>query len=135
MTETGALPPYYFRVKENGALVFRIETGNRAQRLDLAPIATVNVRNGEIRPQGGGELNADDRAAIEAWAGERTTELSRREVSGMTELAERLNLAAQWAQAHATPEELEAVTDRLLLAMHDLRAVLAKKRAERFIGG
>ncbi|WP_299815847.1 hypothetical protein [uncultured Jannaschia sp.] len=135
MTATGALPPLYFRVKENGALVFRVETQNRERRLELVPIASVNVRNGEIRPQGGGELAEGDRAAMENWIAERNAELARREMSGLGELIEGLNLAAQWAQARATPEELDAVTDRLLLAMHDLRSVLARKRAERFIGG
>ncbi len=38
---------------------------------------------------------------------------------------------AAWAQQKATPDELEMVTDALLLAMHDLRAVLVRKKADR----
>ncbi len=42
-----------------------------------------------------------------------------------------LNLTTQWAQSRATDEQLEAVTDSLLLAMHDLRTMLVRRKAER----
>ncbi len=48
----GKLPDHHFRVRENGALVFRIDTGNRQRRIDMDPIATVYIRNGEVKPQG-----------------------------------------------------------------------------------
>ncbi len=51
----GELPDHYFRVRENGASVFRIDTGNRQRRIDMDPIATVNIRNGEVKPQGDGD--------------------------------------------------------------------------------
>jgi hypothetical protein len=34
-------------------------------------------------------------------------------------------------QSRATGEQLDAVTDTLLLAMHDLRSVLVRKKADR----
>ena len=46
-----------------------------------------------------------------------------------------LNLTAQWAQARATQDQLEEVTDALLLAMHDLRSVLVRKKADRVMKG
>jgi hypothetical protein len=46
-----------------------------------------------------------------------------------------LNLTAQWAQARASDEQLEEVTDSLLLAMHDLRSVLVRKKADRLMKG
>ena len=42
-----------------------------------------------------------------------------------------MNLTTQWAQSKATPEQLEEITDTLLLAMHDLRTVLVRKKADR----
>jgi hypothetical protein len=45
-----------------------------------------------------------------------------------------LNLTTQWAQSRATREQLETVTDALLLAMHDLRGVLVRRKAERLMG-
>ena len=51
------LPEYYFRVRENGALVFRIDTGNRQRRIEMDQIAVVNTRNGDIKPQGDQSLS------------------------------------------------------------------------------
>ena len=49
----GDLPDYYFRVRENGAFVFRVDTENRQRRIDMDQIATVNIRKGEIKPHEG----------------------------------------------------------------------------------
>ena len=42
----GELPPYYFRVRENGAFVFRVDTENRQRRIEMDQIAVVNINNG-----------------------------------------------------------------------------------------
>jgi hypothetical protein len=36
-------------------------------------------------------------------------------------------------QSKANNEQLEAVTDQLLLAMHDLRSTLVRKKADRLL--
>ncbi len=125
------LPDYYFRVRENGAAVFRISTENRQRRIEMDEIAVVNVRNGNIKPHGEVVLTAEDRAAIEAWLADRQGLLAAREVDDILRTVDHLNLTAQWAQARATGAQLDAVTDALLLAMHDLRTVLVRKKAER----
>ena len=53
---TADLPDYYFRVRENGAVVFRLGTENRQRRIEMDEIATVNVKNGNIKPPGEVEL-------------------------------------------------------------------------------
>ena len=103
------LPEYYFRVRESGAAVFRVDAENRQRRIEMDQIATVNVKNGEIRPNGGRNLSADD-----LW---RTVD--------------QLNQVAHWAQSRATDQQLEAVRDALLMAMHDLRSVLIRRKSER----
>ncbi len=125
------LPEFYFRVKENGATVFRVDAENRQKRLEMTAIANVNVRNGEIKPQGQHVLTEAESAAIEAWKGDRKDKLADREFDDIRRTEERLNLTTHWAQSRATPEQLEEVTDRLLLAMHDLRTVLVRKKANR----
>ena len=66
MTE---LPEYYFRIRENGAAVFRISTDNRQRRIEMEEIAIVNIRNGNIRPHGERALSDDDETAIiEEWS-------------------------------------------------------------------
>ena len=42
-------------------------------------------------------------------------------------------MTTQWVQSKATDDQLEAVTDNLLMAMHDLRTVLVRKKAERLL--
>ena len=125
------LPDYYFRVRENGAAVFRLGTENRQRRIELEEIAMVNVRNGNIRPHGERELTEEDLAAITAWLAERRALLETREADDILRAVDHMNLTAQWAQSRASDDQLEAVTDTLLLAMHDLRSVLVRKKAER----
>ena len=124
------LPEYYFRTRDNGALVFRVDTENRQRRLELEQIAAVNIRNGEIRPQGGRDLSDQDMEAIKSWMAERETVLNARGIDDILRTVDHLNHTAQWAQSKAMPEELAEVTDALLLAMHDLRTVLVRKKAE-----
>jgi hypothetical protein len=128
---TAGLPDYYFRVRENGAAVFRISTENRQRRIEMDEIATVNVRNGNIKPHGDVTLSQADLLAIEAWITERQAQLAAREVDDILRTVDHLNLTTQWAQSRATEDQLEAVTDRLLLTMHDLRTVLVRKKADR----
>ncbi|MPQ94621.1 hypothetical protein [Thioclava sp. JE_KL1] len=125
------LPEYYFRVKENGATVFRVDTENRQRRIEMDPIANINIRNGEIKPQGDRVLTEEDRAEIEAWMAHRREVLAQRDVDDILRAVDHLNLVAQWAQSKATDAQLEEITDTLLLTMHDLRSVLVRKKAER----
>lgn len=128
---TADLPDYYFRVRENGAVVFRLGTENRQRRIEMDEIATVNVKNGNIKPHGEVELTEADRAAIGEWLAARQAQLAAREVDDILRTVDHLNLTTQWAQSRATDAQLEAVTDALLLAMHDLRSMLVRRKADR----
>ena len=128
---TADLPDYYFRVRENGAAVFRLGTENRQRRIEMDEIATVNVKNGNIKPHGEVELTEADRAAIGEWLAARQAQLAAREVDDILRTVDHLNLTTQWAQSRATDTQLEAVTDALLLAMHDLRSMLVRRKADR----
>ena len=125
------LPEYYFRVRENGAVVFRVDTDTRDRRIEMEQIAVIQIRSGEIKPQGDRALTPADQAAIAGWIAERKTLLAAREIDDILRTVDHLNLTAQWAQARASETELEQVTDPLLMAMHDLRSVLVRKKAQR----
>ena len=127
------LPPYYFRVRDHGAFVFRVDTENRQRRIEMDQIAVVNIRNGEIKPHGGRELTPEDLAAIKQWMEERNRLLAYRDIDDIHRAVDYLNTTTQWAQSKATDEQLEAVTDALLLAMHDLRTTLVRKKSERLL--
>jgi len=127
------LPDYYFRVRDNGAVVFRIDTENRQRRIDMEEIATVNINNGKVKPHGDEALSAEEDALIAAWVAERRVVLAARDVDDILRAVDHLNLTTQWAQSKASDDALEQVTDSLLMAMHDLRTVLVRKKADRLL--
>lgn len=128
---TAELPGYYFRVRENGAAVFRVSTENRQRRIEMDEIATVNVKNGNIKPHGERELSSADLSAIQDWLSARQVQLAAREVDDILRTVDHLNLTTQWVQSRASEAQLDAVTDALLMAMHDLRSTLVRKKADR----
>lgn len=129
------LPEYYFRIRENGALVFRIDAENRLRRIDMEEIAMINVKNGTIKPHGDRKLTPAEIALIGDWVAKRQETLAARDVDDILRAVDHLNLTAQWVQSKASEAQLEEVTDLILLAMHDLRSVLIRKKAERLTNG
>jgi hypothetical protein len=129
------LPEYYFRVRENGAVVFRVDTENRQRRIDMEEIASVNVKNGTVKAHGERVLTDAEVAVIAEWVAQRQAVLAGRDVDDILRAVDHLNLTTQWVQSRATDGQLDDVTDALLLAMHDLRTVLVRKKAERLMAG
>ncbi|MCP4818075.1 MAG: hypothetical protein GY883_02730 [Shimia sp.] len=129
----GDLPEYYFRVRDNGAMVFRIDTQNQQRRIEMDQIAVVNIKNGEIKANGDRKLSDADVEEITAWMEDRRALLAERDIDDILRTVDHLNQTAQWAQSKAEPEQLEQITDALLLAMHDLRSVLVRKKADRLL--
>ncbi|MEE9387957.1 MAG: hypothetical protein V3U96_05055 [Paracoccaceae bacterium] len=132
---TTELPEYYFRIKENGAFVFKVDTDNRHRRIEMDQIAVLNTRNGDIKPQGNASLTDADMAAINSWLSARMDLVATRDFDEILRTTERLNLTTHWANSRATDAQLETMTDDLLLAMHDLRSVLVKKKSGRISRG
>jgi len=125
----------YFRVRENGAAVFRVDTENRQRRLEMDQIAVVNTNNGQVKHQGDAQPSEAEQAEIAAWLPKRQQVLATRGIDDILRAVDHLNLTAQWAQSRATDEELEVFTDQLLMAMHDLRMVLVRKKSDRMTKG
>lgn len=132
---SGDLPDYYFRIRENGAAVFKVDTENRQRRIEMIEIAAVNVKNGNIKPHGETKLTAEETALITDWLARRRALLEARDMDDILRAVDHMNLTTQWVQSKASDAQLEEVTDTLLLAMHDLRSVLVRKKAERLTKG
>ena len=130
---TADLPQFYFRIRDNGASVFRVDTENRQRRIEMAEIASVNVKNGTIKPHGDAVLTAPELAVIKNWLAARAVTLASRDIDDIHRAVDHMNLTTHWAQSRATDADLDAVTDALLLAMHDLRAVLVRKKSDRLL--
>ena len=128
---SGDLPDYYFRIRDNGAVVFRVDTENRQRRIEMVELAVVNVKNGNIKPHGEVTLSPADLTAIRTWMAARVTLLAARDLDDIHRAVDNLNTTTQWVQTKASDAQLEAVTDDLLLAMHDLRTVLVRRKADR----
>lgn len=129
------LPDYYFRIRENGAVLFKVDTENRQRRIELDEIATINLKNGNVKAHGDHVLTPQERTLIKDWIATRSAHLARRDLDDIHRAVDHLNLTAQWAQSRASDEDLEEVTDALLLAMHDLRSVLIRRKADRLVKG
>ena len=127
------LPEYYFRVRENGAFVFSIDTQNRQRRIEMDQIAVVNIKSGQIKPHGDRVLSATDLAEITTWMENRKALLAQRNLDDIHRAIDYLNTTTHWVNGMADDDELENITDSLLLAMHDLRSVLVRKKADRLL--
>ena len=100
------LPEYYFRVRENGAAVFRVDAENRQRRIEMDQIAVVNIRNGEIKPQGDRVLSDGDLERIRQWMTERAQVLAQRDIDDIHRAVDYLNLTTQWVQSKARTTSL-----------------------------
>ena len=129
----GELPEFYFRIRENGAAVFRVDAENRQRRLELDQIALANIRNGEIRAHGDHTLTEAETAAISDWMAARKDLLAARDIDDIHRAVDYLNLTTHWVQSKATDDQLEDVTDALLRGMHDLRSLLVRKKSDRLM--
>lgn len=125
------LPDLYFRIRENGAAVFRLDTATRDRRIEMEQIAVINTNRGEYKAQGDFVLSATEETLITDWMNARIATLSAREMEDIHRAIDHLNLTTQWAQSKAGAAQLDEVTDPLLMAMHDLRSVLVRKKADR----
>lgn len=125
-----SLPALYFRLRDNGAQVFRVDAENRQGRLELDPLAIANVRNGEIRVQGDRTLSKDERSEIEAWITARQKTLADEDAAVPAHTIAALNAAAQWVQSRASDIEIAESADDLLLAIHDLRGQIVRRQAD-----
>lgn len=125
------LPEYYFRIRENGAAVFKLDSENRNRRLEMQEIATINTRNGAIKPHGDRVLTQAEGDVLRDWLARRLDILAARDLDDIHRAVDHLSLTAHWAQTKASDAQLDAVTDVLLLAMHDLRQVLVRRKADR----
>jgi hypothetical protein len=119
----------YFRTKDNGAAVFRVDIENRQKRLELQPIANLNLNKGQINSHSEYAPTANEIVEIEAWIAQRQHIIAQRQADDIMRLIDELNATAHWLQTKADDDTLDAVADDLLLAMHDLRSVIVRRKS------
>ena len=125
----GPTSELYFRLRPDGATVFRVVETTREHRLDMVQIANVNLRNGTVRPAKNEDLTQTEETRIHDWIADRQAAASAKAQAQISALIDRLGLAAHWLKADATDEELAKVERPLLLAMHDVRRVIVRRKS------
>ena len=125
------LPPLFFRLRDNGATVFRLDAENRDRRVAYEQIAVVNTRRGDFKPTGDADLSEDEEQQINAWLAQRIALEDKRQADDMARVIDQISHCAHWAQTKASDDQLAALTDDMLMAMHDLRTVLLRKKLDR----
>ena len=120
----------YFRIKDNGATVFRINDETRQRRLDLQPVAKANVRNGDIKLRKDVTLSDAELSEINAWLDARSTELQGREIEQARLTIEQLNTTANWISSKPDEALADAISEDLMMAMHDLRTAIVRFKSK-----
>lgn len=77
--------------------------------------------------------SADDLERIHKWMEERAAVLANSDMDDIHRAVDYLNLTTQRVQSKASADQLGSATDALLLAMHDLRSTLVRKKADRLM--
>lgn len=117
---------YFFRPRPGGAMLLRIVYDPRQRRSELHRVAGINAKTGAIDVTTGHDLTDAERALIYDWLA-----YGNGLDGDAAKAVEQIGHIAHWAQFRASPSELAAATDDLLLAMQDLREVLVRKAAQR----
>ena len=86
-----------------------------------------------MKPHGEHALTVEDIAVIQDWLDKRVALLAQRDIDDIHRAVDYMNVTTQWVQSKASEAQLDDVTDALLLAMHDLRSVLVRKKADRLM--
>lgn len=120
----------YFRTKENGASVFRVNTENRQKRMDLVLIASLNLKKATIKPRADTPPSPAETAEIMLWIKNRQAMMVTRQADDIRRMMDNMNKAAQWIQTRANSDELDAIADDLLLTMHDLRSAIVRRKTD-----
>ena len=119
----------YYRLRRQGALVFRMEVANRQRRIELNQVAAISA-SGEVTPHRRRPASDAEMAEAAAWWRDWC---ARRDAGRLTEterfMAE-LNGFTDWMAREAPDDEVAGLSDPLLLALLDLRQVVVRRLSE-----
>lgn len=122
-------PNLYFRRKENGTVVYRVEGGEHA-RMDFQQIAILK-QNGEVKPTGKQQPTECELVEISEWNEARNNGQKARDAERIDRLVGDMNAVAQWIQSNADDKQISETAQPILMAMHDLRSTLVRRMAGR----
>jgi hypothetical protein len=120
----------YYRTKDNGASVYRVDTENRQKRMDLVHIANINLKKSAINPRDESPPTPSETVEIQQWIADRQVTIATRQLDDVYRMMDTMNETAQWIQTRSTSEQLDRIADQLLLSMHDLRSAIVRRKTD-----
>lgn len=119
----------YYRIRKQGAVVFRMEVSNRQRRVELNQIAIINGK-GEIRPHNRRTPSDAEIVEIAAWWADWEHRKAQGDLTDTEDFMATLNQFTQWVEKEASQAEINAASDPLLLALLDLRQTIVRRLSE-----
>ncbi len=119
----------YYRHRQNGVVVFRMEVSNRQRRIELNQIASI-AKTGEIVPHKRRPPSDEEIEEMTGWwaswqARQHTDDLSETE-----KFLVEINQFTDWVQRRADSAEVNDMSDDLLMALLDLRQVVVRRLSD-----
>ena len=119
----------YYRHRENGVTVFRMEVANRQRRIELNQVATI-TRHGEIVPHKRRTPTPEELTEVQQWWDNWQVRRDAGDLDEAEEFITELNLFADWAARKADAAQIDKQSDALLTALLDLRQVIVRRLSE-----
>ena len=116
----------YFRHRKQGAQVFRMEVANRQRRIELNQIASI-TQQGEIVPHKRRPANESELQEISEWWQDWKKRRDAGELNQTETFMAGLNQYTNWIAKDAPDDEVDALSDDLLMALLDLRQTVVRR--------
>jgi len=116
----------YYRHRDNGVTVFRMEVANRQRRIELNQIATI-LKDGTIAPHKRRPPSDAEREEIAAWWADWQTRSATGDVCETEKFIAALGQFTDWLARRAPGEEVDQQSDALLTALLDLRQTVVRR--------
>ncbi len=119
----------YYRHRQNGVTVFRLEVANRQRRIELNRIASLS-RTGKITPHPRRVPSDAERDEIARWWQDWQDRRAAGSLGETERFVETLNHFTDWVARRADGAEIDARSDALLTALLDLRQVVVRRLSQ-----
>ena len=119
----------YYRLREKGALVFRMEVANRQRRIELNRIATISA-DGEVTPHRQRPASDQEMAQAAAWWRDWCARRDEGRLAETERFMAQLNGFTDWMAREAADGEVAELSDPLLMALLDLRQVVVRRLSD-----
>ena len=119
----------YYRLRRQGALVFRMEVANRQRRIELNQIASITGA-GEVVPHKRRPASEAELAEAAAWWRDWCARRDADRLPETERFVAELNRFTDWMAREAPDGEVAEMSDPLLMALLDLRQVVVRRLSE-----